>query len=219
MVSRQDKAKMSRFICDRLEDSSRYNILEREHSHIFVAQRPDLVENPRRIYVVLHNQKVPVRDYQELLRRNREAGILTGNLFFKDDRTYMVRLAERGHLKGDERSLKHYTKEQRDDMIHLRALENEVLQIQEPNSTLVFYQPETHRLDESIRGYVMEPVELDYSHVTPDHPSYGFVWDTVSKDYRLPSERYQVTDGPVVFESANPPKRIVSICPMTKPER
>ena len=106
---------------------------------------------------------------------------------YKDGQNFMVRLGSRGNLKGDDRSLKRYEKFDLDKMIHLRGLEKEVLKLQEDN-TLVYFQPETERLIESVRGYQMRDVILDYSHVDREHRSFGFVEDRSSIDYKIAEE-------------------------------
>ena len=67
-------------------------------------------------------------------------------------------------------------------MIHLRDLEKAVLNM--PGGKLAYYQPETVRLEEGIRIFEMKRVALDYTHIRPRDPGYGFALDTVSKDYK-----------------------------------
>ncbi len=102
----------------------------------------------------------------------------------------MVRLGARGNIK-DERSLKNYTKQEKDAMIHIRDLENLVVGM--AGNNLSYYQPETERLDESVRIFEMEPVWLDYSHIRRGDIGYGFARNTVSIDYKLPVEVATVT--------------------------
>ena len=48
---------------------------------------------------------------------------------------------------------------------------------------LEYFQPETERLEESVRIFEMGRVTLDYTHIKPGDPGYGFARNTVSIDY------------------------------------
>jgi hypothetical protein len=166
------------------------------------VQKPELVESPKEIYIFLHNQKIALADFESRVNFYQRQGRLVGNIFYKDGVNFMVRLAERGNFKGDDRSLKRYTKNLRDRMIHLRGLEKEVLNLQR-DSTLVYYQPETERLAESVRGYELGDVVLDYSHVDREHRAFGFVEDRVSIDYKIANELFCLTTGGLKLRKTN----------------
>jgi hypothetical protein len=202
MVSLSQKRNMNRFISERFEESKWYNFLECDHSHLLLVQKPELVEFPKEIYIFLHNQKIALADFESSVNFYRRQGRYIGNIFYKDDVNFMVRLAERGNLKGDDRSLKRYTKYLRDRMIHLRGLEKEVLSLQS-DSTLVYYQPVTERLAESVRGYELKDVVLDYSHVDREHSAFGFVENRVSVDYKIASELFCLTTGGLKLRKAS----------------
>ncbi len=194
MVNAEQKRRMAEFVAGRLEDSGLYNILESDSSHILVAQRPDLVEEPVTIDVLAHNYHRTMHDMRNTLGYNRSQGIGTAHIFYKDDETFMVRLGVRGNIK-DPRSLKLYTKQQIDAMIHLRDLEKVVLQMS--GGDLVYYQPQTERLEEGIRMFEMVRVALDYTHIRRGDPGYGFARDTISKDYKEARQIGATITGPI----------------------
>ena len=187
MVSKADKKRMKDFVEARLEDSGRYDIKKSDESHILVATKRENAERIIPIDLLLHNRKMPLTELRDLVRNSYSSNILVSNIFYKDGQNFMVRLGSRGNFKGDDRSLKRYTKSDLDKMIHLRGLEKEVLELQNDN-TLVYFQPKTDRLIESVRGYQMRDVILDYSHVDSDHRSFGFVEDRSSIDYKIAEE-------------------------------
>jgi len=194
MVSKENKRKMADFIASRLEDSNLYNIIKKDNSHLLVAEKPDINDNPQSIVIINHNYKRTFNELKEMQSKNRDNWIYTAHLFYKDGENFMVRLGKRGHFKGDERSLKNYTKEERDAMLHLRDLEKAVLNSGYPE--LSYYQPETDRLSESIRIFKMKDVELDYSHIKRGDAGYGFVKDSLSVDYKLPEEIMSIVSEP-----------------------
>jgi len=210
MVSKNQKSRMTEFAAERLEDSKLYNIVRRDNSHIFIAKKPELEETAGEIYIVAHNHKMPVSKLKQLQAQNKEQGIYTAHIFYKDGDNFMVRLGKRGHYKGDDKSLKNYSKEKRDEMIHLRGLEKEVLE-RYPQE-LSYYQPKTERLPESIRIFLMHPVELDYSHIGPGDPGYGFVKNSTSIDYKLPEEKATITSNPacVLLSKGHTKRAIIS---------
>jgi hypothetical protein len=193
MVSTEQKKRMREFVTGCLEDSGLYNIVKSDISHILVAERPELTEQPRTIDVLTHNYHRTVRELMSTLRHNHSEGISTAHIFYKDGETFMVRLGRRGKIK-DIRSLKQYTKQQIDAMIHLRDIEGVVLE--RSGGELIYYQPETARLEEGIRIFEMRRVALDYTHIRPGDSGYGFARDTVSKDYKQAVE-IGATTGPI----------------------
>lgn len=209
MVSRKDKLKMRDFVCGRIEDAGRYNILEAQADHLLITQRNELVEQPREAYIFLHNDRLPIESqrfpsdtYPAICRANIDKGRFVSDMFYKDGEMFFVRLAERGNFKGDYRSLKRYTKEQIDRMIHLRGLEKKALEWQRDPKILVYFQPKTAQLEESIRGFRMDTVMLDYSHVRPGDSGYDFVRNGPSIDYKLTTEVQRITAGAAALTQA-----------------
>jgi hypothetical protein len=209
MVKKAEKQRMSQVVTARLEDSRRYDIKESDEGHILVAQRADLVENPSEIYVVLHNRKMTLSEYRRLLGQNRANDRHTGNVFYKDGKMFKVHLGWRSHFKGDARSLKEYTTQEKNDMVHLRGLEKAVLDSQTGSNMLIYFQPQTNQLAEGIRGYDMREVILDYSHLPRDHPARGHGGPSI--DYKIAAEKFYLEQGGVVLTSAG--NRMATLTP------
>lgn len=181
MVNAEQKRRMTEFIADSLDGSGLYQIIERDNLHILVAEKPEVREQPKTIDVLAHNYHRTMPEFWRTIRGNRTQGIGTAHIFYKDGETFMVRLGVRGNIK-DPRSLKCYTKQQIDAMIHLRDLEKAVLEMS--GVVLPYYQHETERLEEGVRIFKMGEVALDYTHIRPGYSGYGFARDTISRDYR-----------------------------------
>ncbi len=202
MVSKKEKEKMLVFIIGGIEESYMYDIKEADNSHILVAQKPDLFENPAHIEVLLHNEKTKLKDYERRISKNSIDGVFTADVFYKNEKDFMVRLGGKASFKGDYRSLKRYSKDELDKMIHLRGLEKSALESQMGNPFLTYFQPETARLDEGLRGYQMKDVHFDYSHIEEGDHGYGFARPSTSKDYKIAEEipGMKVDGGPVTFK-------------------
>ncbi len=170
MVILQQRRTMAKFVTALVETARRYDIREQTDDHLLVAQKREFAkdpEHPVQVYVALLAGNMTLAEYNSLVGKNTGQGVYTATLFYKDGETAMVRLGARGHLKGNDRSLKLYAKTDLDKMVHLRGLEARVLELEKPADTLVYYQPETARLSESLRGYEMRLVTLDYTHLEP----------------------------------------------------
>jgi hypothetical protein len=211
MVSLREKERMSEFVVGLFEESGRYDIRSYDRGHVLLVQKRDVTENPREIYVVLHNRQMAISAYNSLVRSSINKRRLVANLFYKDGERFHVRLGKRGNFKGDDRSLKRYSVEEINKMLHLRGLEKAVLNDQQRDRTLVYFQPLTERLAESVRGYEMGDVHLDYSHVDRDHSSYGFVHDRESIDYKIANEVFSLPNGGLMFRTVG---NIAIIIPM-----
>ncbi|MFW6014260.1 MAG: hypothetical protein ACOCQG_03735 [Candidatus Nanoarchaeia archaeon] len=205
MVSKKEKEKMKNFFLGRLEDSLRYNIKSVDNSHIIVEQKKEIVENPAEIYVILHNKKMTIKEYKRLIQNNNNRKIYTTDLFYKDENNFMIRLGARGHFKGDMKSLKNYSQKELNNIVHLRELEKKAIESQAGIEELVYYQPKSDRLTESIRRYKMNDVVFDYSHLTPQDHGYGFAKPGKSLDYKLTNEipEKKIITSPVIFKKAS----------------
>ena len=71
-------------------------------------------------------------------------------------------------------------------MLHLRGIEKAYFD--SFGDPIFYFQPQTERLDPSIRGFSLDRVVLDYSHIGPDHRSSRFVENRVSINYKLPTD-------------------------------
>src|SRR3989339_710842 len=117
MVSKADKIKMKSFVEARLEDSGRYDLKKSDENHILVATKRENAERIILIDLLLHNRKMAISELRDLVRNSYSSNILVSNIFYKDGQNFMVRLGSRGNFKGDDRSLKRYTKSDLDKMI------------------------------------------------------------------------------------------------------
>jgi hypothetical protein len=205
MVSYRNKKNMKNFIANRIEDSKKYIINNADNSHIFLMQRPDLIENPQEIYVVLHNKKMNLEIYTDLLYVNNSQGVCTVDVFYKDDETFMVRLGSKGKSKKDYPELKRYSNEEIKRMVHLRGLEKKVFYGQNASEPLVYYQPESKRIPECIRMYNLNDVILDLTHLKKENLGYNFPKFRVSIDFKIARELGEefITNEPITFKEVN----------------
>ncbi len=208
MVLREQRLRMTEFLAERLEASGLCAIVERDARHVLVEEKLDGPER-KRAYIFAHAGGMTVAEMQERREKNREAGVYSADVFYRDGNTFSVRLGRRALFKA-RRSLKRYTPEQRAAMIHTRDLERAVLgYFAAPLQQVVYYQPKTMLLDKSIRIFTMDRVRLDYRHIGRDHPAYGRVVDGIlSLEWRLPVECGRVTDGPLYLHLSEPDIRL-----------
>jgi hypothetical protein len=202
MVSIAERKMMMEFVAERIDASARYDIQNANAGKIIISQKKALVEKPVNAHIFLHSAKIPLKEYKLQVRGIINNGEFVGNVFYKDNQTFMVRLAERGNFKGDDRSLKNYSKEDIDKMVHLRGIEKTVLELQKVNQ-LAYFQPETARLSESIRVYMMLPVNLDYSHIGIEDRSYDFVQNRESIDYKIAEEQFSFSEKGLSFSRSS----------------
>lgn len=184
MVAQQEKRRAVQFICDRLEESGLYEIEGRGIGEVQAVERG--VEQPRTFVALIPNFLGTVSDYEHTINANRAAGILTAPVLYKDGKTSFVRMVDRNPSWRTEKSLKDYSPQEINQMLHLRSVEKKVMGRFGQN--IVYYQPPSERLAESLREFRLKPVDLDYSHIGPGDPSYGFVHNRESIDYKLPEE-------------------------------
>ncbi|MBI5002026.1 hypothetical protein HZC31_01425 [Candidatus Woesearchaeota archaeon] len=220
MVIMQQQRAMANFVTKLVETADRYDIREKTDDHLLVAQKREIARNPEhpvQVYIALLTGNMTIAEYNRLVGQNTQQGVYTANVFYKDGETAMVRLGARGHVKGNDRSLKLYCKTDIDKMVHLRGLEARVLEIERPAETLVYYQPETARLPESLRGYEMRSVTLDYTHLEPGDKGYGFrEGKQTAADYRLAEEVYQrLASDSVMFKDTGSRRYTMNIVPPT----
>ncbi|MBS3126877.1 hypothetical protein J4228_01790 [Candidatus Woesearchaeota archaeon] len=192
MVSQKEKQQTTQFICDRLEDSGLYVVQRRELGHLLVKEKND-VEKPKTIDVIIPNFLGPVKNYTKAFRQNAINIIYTAPVLHKDGETAFVRMVDTNMSWRTDKSLKRYSPEEINRMLHLRKIEKEVLV--SFDNPLTYYQPETDRLPQSLRQFKLTPVLLDYSHIGPEHHGYDFVEDRESIDYKLPQGSECITSA------------------------
>ncbi len=174
MTKAQDLTqKMLELSLSRIEDSHWYGILSK-NKEWFVAKG----NKTKKKYRVLPIYALTCERFSELLidaMRSNEALV---PLFYKDGKRFLQRLGGEV-VRKEERSLKRYTQVEAARFIKLSRLEQKALY--SGNPVLNYYQPETERLEESIRVYHLEGVWFDYSHVDQSHRSSGFTKEGLSK--------------------------------------
>lgn len=164
MVLLAERERMTSFIAERLEESTRYQILERDASHLLVRERHEWEEKPNAIYVFAHSVRTPVEDMRRRERYNQEHNIFSAHVFYRDGKTFFVPLGKRALA---EKALGDCAPGRRSAMIHLRDLEKAVLTSLglHPHITAV-YQPASPATGECIQLYEMVTLvgqpDLDY---------------------------------------------------------
>jgi hypothetical protein len=196
MVSRKDKNQATEFIAGLVERSRQFEIQSVDFESVLVKEKATLVEDPSTIEIFLPYAPRAESKLSEAIKRNRYNGIHTCPMLYKDGKTGFVRMVDRSSWRAEE-SLKLYDLRQIAQMIHLRDVEKTMMQVTELGA-ITYVQPETARLAPSVRQFTMNPVHLDYSHITEGDPGYGFVEDRVSIDYVLPEEEVSIA-GPMEF--------------------
>ncbi len=134
-----------------------------------------------------HNHKRTLPQLKQEQEGNRQQGVYTAHVFYKDGEISFARVVDRTPSWRMEKSLKNYTPQQINQMLHLRGLEKEVLNGY--LSELVYYQPKTERLDESLRMFELKEVRFDYSHLRQGDAGYGFARNGTSIDYKLAEDK------------------------------
>lgn len=190
MASHQQKNQATQFICDRIEDSGQYLILNRNHREITAREKSDLSEHPKLIDVVLANL-FSFAEFKENYQKQKVARAYTSPILYKDGKTAFCRMVEKNRSWRHDKSLKQYPLQQINQMISLRKIEKAAIELSAtfPNPHhLVYYQPTTERLEESLKEFSLEPVNLDYSHLSSGDYGYGFAHDRESIDYKISRE-------------------------------
>ena len=185
MVSRKQKNQMTQFVADRLEDSNLYQIVSRDHEHVMVSENPGVRANPATIDVFVHNRPTTKKNINQIHQANCQQNVYTAHIILKDGKVGFVRMVDNESWRMDQ-SLKKYSGLQINQMLHLRKREKI---IHEQLGDIVYYQPETSNLPESLRIFGLNTVNFDYSHIGPDHPSHGFVRNGPSESLKLPEDK------------------------------
>ena len=182
----KERRRVVGFLTARLEDSLKYDVRKITDTGVLVAEKTALVETPRVIDVVLANGISSAKDFEKRYRENARSQVYTAPILYKDGITAFVRMVERNPSWINDKSLKNYTSQQINQMLHLRKIEKTIMTSW--GKVIQFYQPETERLQESIRDVKLDRVLLDYSHIDPSHDAADFVSDRWSVDYKLPED-------------------------------
>ncbi len=191
MVFQREKKQAVQFLCDLLENSDKYILLSRDERQLAAQEKKEVRDSPRQINIVVPNFLEGIADFTLQLRSNVSRGIYTAPVFYKDGKTAFVRMVDRNCSWRTNKSLKRYTPQQINQMLHLRGIEKAVME--NYGRELDYYQSATERLTESVRTFEMLPVELDYSHIPSWDERSDFVQDRESVDYKLPKEQGEIT--------------------------
>lgn len=207
MVSQREKNQAVQFICDLLENSDCYQILSKTEQSIEVQEKPEVRTEPCKIEVVIPNFLENICQYSHGYRENASQDVYTAPIFYKDGKTSFVRMVERNKSWRTDKSLKRYTPQQINQMLHLRGMEKEILHIF--RDSLVYYQPPSERLEEAAVEFSLASVLLDYSHISLCDGRRDFILRDCflqsngsrkvpvkySEDYRLPEKASQATEA------------------------
>lgn len=215
MATKQQKSQTLDYLADKLQQTALYSIQRSDNNSLIVSET--VSGEPKMYSIIIPNFFPRVSDFKDYLVQNRNRGIYTTPVFFKDGKTAFALLKDTPKFWEHDLTLKRYTAEQKHSMLSLRDLERFVLDTFGRDVT--YYQPKTERLQESVRVFTLGDVHLDYSHIPPDDPKYSRVQNRVSLDYKLPVEK--PTLGPALAlevysnNDHNKRARLVGMEPMT----
>jgi len=184
MVSRKVKLNVTQYICDILEYSGLYNIINKDHEQVRFIEKDDVRDIPLKVNVLIPNFMDSPQAFSNRFYNNRVQEVFTAPVHYKDGKTAFVRMVERNPSWRSDKSLKEYSPYDINRMIHLRKIEKIIMK--NFGNSLIYFQPETERLEEGLKEFKLERVGLNYDHICPGHPSYGFVTNRDSVDYKLP---------------------------------
>lgn len=218
MASQQQKKQTLEYLADKLQQTALYSIHRSTNNRsLSVSESTSYSDQPKIIDIVIPNFFNRVADFKEFLYQNRNRDIHTSPIFYKDGTTSFALLQDTPKFWEHDQTLKRYTADQKHSMLNLRDMERFILE--NFGKDVTYYQPQTSRLQESVRVFTLGDVHLDYSHIPPEDPKYSRVQNRVSLDYKLPVEK--PTLGPALalesFSEHDPYKRarLVSMEPMT----
>lgn len=182
IIKKAQRKRMKDVVLRSLENSG-YPIQSVTNNKIVILSKKDGKFSPLTLF--LHNEKRKLSDFSHEIDVALYSKQYVSNIFYKDGENFHVRLGYRANIKE---SLKNYSKRDLDRMLHLRDLEKVILSMQSAKNVLVYYQPETKRIEESIRAYTMKDIFLDYSHVPEEDRKYDFLENRKSIEYKIAEE-------------------------------
>ena len=198
MITTQQKKQAINYLSGLIEASRIYTINTTTNRSLSLREKSWATHQPRSIELLIANCYTPVADFTSQYAKNIQQNIWTSPIFYKDQNTSFVRLAEKESWRAG-KSLKRYTKKEINEILHLRDIEKKVLELY--GNPLSYYQPKTERLEESLRQFQMHPVNLDYSHLQPGDQGYGCAENRESKIYKLPREIQRDISDTIMFSS------------------
>ncbi|MBI2151889.1 hypothetical protein HYU21_04145 [Candidatus Woesearchaeota archaeon] len=203
MVAAKEKNRAIDFTAKMLENSTLYLIQKQLSASLVISERKEIVEHPKTIEVIMANFLPTAEAFSNRYQENNLRDYRTAALLYKDEKSAFVRMVEKNRSWRTEKSLKKYTPQEINQMLSLRKIEKDMLNIYNTDC-LVYYQSLTDNLEESLRKFRMGDVQLDYSHIGPNDPGYGFVQNRKSIDYKIPEE-HSMTDSKaeILFSERN----------------
>lgn len=202
MPQKDDCLRATRYICDLLENSGDYTIQRSDVHEAVVMENPRPGQEQRIISVVMANSYGSVPAYLKKVEDNAASGIYTAPVVYKDGESAFVLLTDKQRNK---KSLRKYSPQERHQMIVLRKWEK----LLAPANTVgivsgevTYYQPESERLDESLRRFRFGEVEFDYSYEMRSEYAEKFAEDGPSREIKFPHETGVITAAAAfIFES------------------
>lgn len=197
MVAQKERQHAIDYITKLLEDSGHYTFEQKTDFGLLLKEK--IIERtPQHIEVIIPNGAGTVNDLLQHCYNNTSKKIFTVPIFYKDGKTAFVRMVERNKSWRNDKSLKQYTVQQINEMLHLRSIEKKILNLNNLNSEVAYFQPQTERLEESLRIFRLKPIVLDYSHIPPEDSRTPFVHNRESIDYKLPRDLGNIKPAGIV---------------------
>lgn len=201
MVTKQEKQNMKDFVYSFVQDISKktqFNYVENGsiRSYDGQAEIPNFIisdpnEERSKFYFLVIDENKDTEKKSSIIKQLKYSDWnVPVPIYFKNKNNFFIRLADNESWRTD-KSLKNYTTEEINRMLRLRDLEkiglNNCSLFNSP--TLVYYQPKTERLEESVRTFETDRVILDYTHLPRESLKRSYTGDTsISKDYKLINE-------------------------------
>ncbi len=208
MVTQQQKSQALDYIANLIEQTNIYQIKQATNRSLLAQE---ISFDKTKIAITIANFYTPINEFQEQYRENRRNGIFTAPLLYKDGKTSFVRLVDNSTWRADQ-SLKKYSEQQINEMLHLRGIEKKVEQLF--GQSLTYYQPPTDRLAQGLRTFTLHPVDLDYSHIPIADPRYDFVENRQAIDYKLPLDKGYLTPAAGFDYNPNDPLKCAKLTAM-----
>lgn len=131
-------------------------------SFIVIVQNPEIYENPKKLFMFLHEHKLTQDKYKSTVKNLLVGGFYITDIFYKDETDFFNREAH----KSQRHTLNQYTHQEKNAIIRLSQIEK-IAKNDNKEDILSYYQPKATILDESIRNYKFKHAQPDYSN-TPE---------------------------------------------------
>lgn len=186
IIKKPQRERMKEYVVGLLEDA-RYPIVSASQSEIvFGSKRPEVYTRNAHLFLVSSKEKT-ADEFRHNFHMAVRMGDYAAALFYKDGENFHVRLGASAESRMD-KSLRRYTLEDRNMMLDLTKWEKFGLNVVSPKQMLVYYQPKTAMLEESLRAYQMDPVILDHEYLEADDWRRNFARGGLSVDYKIARE-------------------------------